>query len=382
MTAYLPKLITEFCTIMEQLDALTHQLDPSEGYFTVEFNREDISTANWSKRFPTDVQSFGLVYFAISGTMYVCTEEPEKGAASEIYQTYMDLDGDQTFAGSDIKLKDVLIIGYSAHAFHVYGYHIANKKFKFLDTHGAASYFELIVDAATQVFENLMHPVFLTENGINNHRVDILLSRLGRWYGSLEAEKLTEYVDKKNSKNWIGQDLYHRRLMQHQSEISQLKNTIALIKDKLIDLEKSGFKVTRKKRNLSEVSANFSLSYKLFLSEVGEVSISNNNRGKANKLTFEIFSPLNKKEFSEIQKRQDFQVKFDDSELFIKLPTNKISLDEILFVGQYKSEVGAFQTNKYLQFPFVINTDFDQKYPSDSFLDWVLVCIDSELSSK
>ena len=378
MSTYLRSLINEFCLIMTELAELTNKQDPSEGFCKLDFTSIEILDEPWSKNYPIDFQIFGLVYFAISGTMYVCTEEPEKGSVSEIYQTYMDFNNDLTFAGSDIQLEDVMITGYSANAFHVFGYDATENHFKFLDTHGAVSYFELIVDTTTKVFEDFMHPVFLTENGIKSVKIDILLSRLGHWYGSLDPEKLAGYIDEENSKNWIGKDLYKRKLESHQNNINQLQKKIAVIKSKLIDLEERGFTVVRQKVNIDEIPDRFPLSYKLFLSEIGELKILNNKTGQANKSCFEVFSPIKVGQFIEIQKRQDLPVNFKDGDVFITLPRNQITSVDIVFVGQSKEEIGAFQTNKYLQYPFLINTDRSQRYPSDNFLSWVSVRIDIE----
>ena len=82
------------------------------------------------------------------------------------------------------------------------------------------------------------------------------------------------------------------------------------------------------------------------------------------------------RKFIEIQKRQDLPVNFKDGDVFIKLPRDQITSVDILFVGQSKEEIGAFQTNKYLQYPFLINTDCSQRYPNDNFLSWVSVRID------
>ena len=110
----------------------------------------------------------------------------------------------------------------------------------------------------------------------------------------IDAEKLAEYIDNENSKNWIGKDLYKRKLENHQNKIYQLRKNIAVIKNKLTDLEERGFRVVRKKVNINEIHDGFPLSYKLFLSEIGELKILSNKPGKANKSCFEIFSPFSK----------------------------------------------------------------------------------------
>ena len=92
----------------------------------------------------------------------------------------------------------------------------------------------------------------------------------------------------------------------------------------------------------------------------------------------EIFSPIKISQFIENQKRQDLPVKFKDSDVFIKLPRNQVTVSDILFVSQSKEEIGAFQTNKYLQYPFLINADCNQSYPNDNFLSWASVRIDIE----
>lgn len=266
------KVIEEFCEILQEITRVTNDPHNDFAVSPVNFKRTKNTNLLCSGKYPLDFQLLGLIELSIGGTLYVCTEAPQTGSSSEIYKTYMDFDNDQIFPGTDTHLDDVRIIGYSASAFHVFGYDASETPYKFLDTFQTNSYFELVVKAAAEIFE-LMHPVFLTKHGVMSKDLDFQLQRLGHWYQSLENFDLCRFVEFDKNCRWFANNLYSKKLNQHLANLDRISDDIELFRQMLLKLEQGGYEIQTNRVESSQISIYLPHSFKYFISEIGELQI-------------------------------------------------------------------------------------------------------------
>lgn len=90
-----------------------------------------------------------------------------------------------------------------------------------------------------------------------------------------------------------------------------------------------------------------------------------------------IFKPAPIEFFLENKATTQARIKLEKRKEFINLHGKNIMTSDLLFISCFKDEVGAFQTNKYLQYPFLTNEGLDQDYPSSSekFFEWLKMCL-------
>lgn len=370
------KVLEEFCEILHEITRVTNDPQNDLAVSPINFRRTKNPSLLCSGEYPLDLQLLGLIDLSIGDTMYVCTEAPQTGSSSEIYKTYMDFDNDQIFPGTDTQLDDVRIIGYSASAFHVFGYDASETPYKFLDTFEANSYFELVVEAAAKIFD-LMHPVFLTKHGVMSKDLDFQLRRLGHWYQSLENFDLRRFVEFDKNCSWFANDLYSKNLSQHQADLDRIGDDIELFRQMLLKLEQDGYDVQTKRVESDQISIYLPHSFKTFISEIGELQIFKKKPSINQYPCLKIFVPAPIESFLENKASKQTRKKLEKSKEFINLRGEKIMTSELLFVSCFKDEVGAFQTNKYLQYPFLTKEGLDQDYPASSkkFFEWLKMCL-------
>ena len=134
MSNYYIKLFSELNDILHKLTSQSY-----EG-FHVSYDASRPSFVDIDN-YPEDFQCFyelKIEQIGFMGYLLLGIERPSLAHVSEVYSGYIDdsasIDDSLGFGAADLTLKDFLVVGHTAHAWHVFGFDIRSLPYKFVDT--------------------------------------------------------------------------------------------------------------------------------------------------------------------------------------------------------------------------------------------------------
>ena len=163
------------------------------------------------KNYPLDFQiccEIGITDFKVKNIDHLLGIRPEDAMESDDFHTYWESDPspDDVFFHSNTRYKNFKMVGYSAHAHHVYGFDTIEIPYRFVDSlfNENKTYLELVVSMLGGQFSEL---TFYKENGVVDSDFDASVKKLGLWFKELATSGLDHYFSE-NAKRYVGVDLY------------------------------------------------------------------------------------------------------------------------------------------------------------------------------
>ena len=172
------------------------------------FKTEDFEDHELKKKLPLDAKILGLPTYLRDGLIEMTAHQPEKTLSSETYNIYwMECKkGDLFLDHEATRVENSLTLGYSASAWHVFGYSIKHNNYKLIDTiYKDDTLIELTASILAQSFFHLVLDIYGKEE--YDTLFDTSMIELGDWFKTLPSYNVGQYFPNQRSE-YYGVDLY------------------------------------------------------------------------------------------------------------------------------------------------------------------------------